>query len=422
MGTGTRRTLGAGLLCLLVAGAAASCSEGGLTSVPGEDTPGQAAETREVVVSVSEFPSWRDSTFQGFATASTVPYVLAAQDSTFQSRALVSFREVPDTVLINAQFLPIDSVGEIFLRLTADTARSRQAGDSVTVSVFTLDRAFDPAEATWDRAAVGDPWRAGGELGRRLGRTRVGTITDTMSIRLDPPGDSLWRAWGESGGPPSMAVVVSSPSTRLFLRNAVLDFMGKPPEQDTLAPAASSVEDRTFIYDPRQEDPGGSLRLGGIPASRIYVEFVPPDSVAGVPLRGAQINRAELVFVPRRIVPRIFRPGGPINAVAMQLLADPFDLGAKTPIGGALSSARVFRLVTDSLAAGDPVAVDVTGLISSWAAAAPDSAGSIRVGLRPIPDGGRFGYWDFGSIRADSAELRPRLRLLFTPPTPFSLP
>lgn len=419
---GARRVLAAALLSLTVAAVGTSCSEGGLTSVPGEDTPGQAAETREVIVPVTDFPSWRDSTFQGFATASTVPYVLAAQDSTFQSRALLAFREVPDTVVINAQFFPIDSVGEIFMRLTADTARSDQLGDSVTVSVFALDRSFDPAEATWDRAAEGDPWQAGGALVRRLGRARVGSITDTMSIRLEPPADSLWRAWDEAGAPPSMAVVVSSPSTRLFLRNAVLEFQGKPPEQDTLAPATSVVEDRTFIYDPPQGEQGGALRLGGLPASRIYVEFLPPDSVDGVSLRGAQINRAELIFVPVDDVPRIFRPGGPINAVAMQLLADPFALGAKTPIGGAISSAQVFRLVADSLAKGDPVSVNVTGLISSWAAAPPDSARAIRVGLRPIPDGGRFGYWDFGSIRADSAALRPRLRLLFTPPTPFSLP
>lgn len=417
-----RRILQAGLVMVLAGAAGPSCSEGGLTSGPGDDPPGQAAETRQVTVPVTDFAGWRDSTFLGFATPSTVSYLLAAQDSALQSRALLKFGEVPDTVIINAQLLPIDSVGGIFLRFTTDTARTRTPGDSLAVSVFTLDGEFDPRQADWHRAAEGAPWTPGGGLVRRLGRSRIQARSDTFSVRVDANSDSLWRAWSEMGTPSPMAVLVNTPSTRLFLRNAVLEFRAKPPEQDTLAPTSSVVEERTFIYDPAQPEPGSALRLGGNPSARVYLEFQPPDTVAGLPLRGSQINRAELLFEPLGTGSPLFRPDAPVNALAFQLLADPFELGAKTPIGGALRGGRVLRLLSDSLEAGRELAVNVTDIFTAWTELPPDSVRPIRIGLRPLPDGGRFGFWEFGSATADSAALRPRLRLLLTPPTPFTLP
>ncbi len=410
------------LLALVTAGSVAACSEAGLVSAPGGDTPGSAAETREVIVPVSEFGTWRDSTFGGFATPSTTSWILAAQDSALQSRALLRFAAVPDTVIINAQLLPIDSVGGILVRFGADTARSSLPGDSVTVSVFTLDRHFDPDEAEWGRAAAGDPWPGGGALVRRLGRQSIPTSVDTFTVGVRGDADAFYEEWRDAGSPPSMAVTVDGTGNRLFLRNAVLEFLASPPEQDTLASATSVVEERTSIYDPPQAPVGRSLRLGGVPSSRAYFAITPPDSVDGLPLRGSQINRADLLLWPLPGGSSVFRPRGPLGVVALQLLGDPFELGAKTPVGQALAGGQVFRLDPDSVAAGRPLEVDVTELFAQWARFPEDSTAVFRLGLRPVPDGARFGYWDFGSVGADSSALRPMVRLLFTPPTSFELP
>jgi hypothetical protein len=412
----------AALLAVVAAGAVAACSEAGLVSAPGGDAPGSAAETREVIVPVSEFGTWRDSTFGGFATPSTTSWILAAQDSAFQSRALLRFGAVPDTVIINAQLLPVDSVGRILLRFGADTARSSFTGDSVTVSVFTLDRHFDPDEAEWGRAAEGDPWPGGGSLVRRLGRQTVPTSVDTFTVGVRGDADAFYEEWRNAGAPPSMALTVDGTGNRLFLRNAVLEFLASPPDQDTLASATSVVEERTSIYDPPQPAVGRSLRLGGVPSSRAYFTITPPDSVDGFPLRGSQINRADLLLWPLPGGSPTFRPRGVLNLVALELLGDPFELGAKTPVGQPLAGGQVFRLDADSLAAGRPLEVNVTSLFAQWARFPEDSTAEFRLGLRPLPDGARFGYWDFGSVDADSAALRPMVRLLFTPPTSFELP
>jgi hypothetical protein len=149
------------------------------------------------------------------------------------------------------------------------------------------------------------------------------------------------------------------------------------------------------------------------------MEFVPPDSVGGLPLRGSTINHAELIFhpLPPPAAPYAMEHG--VIALPVKLLADPFVFGAKTPIGSSLTGVRV--LEPDSLAAGIPWRVDVRTQLALALSGPADSIGTLRIGVRPDPDGQSLGYWEFGSARS-SAAFRPELLIIFTTPAEFGIP
>lgn len=150
------------------------------------------------------------------------------------------------------------------------------------------------------------------------------------------------------------------------------------------------------------------------------MSFVPPDSADGLPLRGATINRAELVFRPAPSPALPFALDRQVRTDAMELVADPFELGPKTPIGGSLATDLGTSLDPDSLAAGRPLRIAFTSQMRRWSAA-PDSFGVFRLGVRLRPDDQTLSFWEFGSAESPP-ELQPFVRLVVTPPSGFDLP
>lgn len=405
--------------------ALAGCSEEGLTGVEGEEPPGQAADAVSVTLTADELPLWRDTSFVGFATDRDVPFVVAADQPPLESRALFTVADVPDSVAGQA----VDSTGDMFLRVVADTVRSTFSGDSATLELFSLGRDFVEDEVTWERASEGTPWdSAGGDLESRMGDHgfRFDADADSLSsdtIRMPFSGDpdSLVAAWQEEGGVPPMALLVRGEGNRMVIRDLTLELQGRSADMDSLQRIEAVASASAFIHDPDLPDVGRHLRAGGLPSSRFYFAFRPPDSVEGVPIRGAQVNRAELVFHPVSDPGGAFRPPVVLSSLATDLLADPFRFGARTPIGDAVGGGQVTALDPDSLSAGRPLRVRVTDLLQTWANAPADSIDEFRLGVRPVPDGQDLGFWDFGSVEAE-AGARPELRILITPPTDFTLP
>lgn len=421
-------------LVLAAALAAGACTEDALTG-PGPEGD-EGAETVELVVAAEEMVRWRDTTFSGFALPLDAGFLLAAdpQEGTadLHARSLLKYRTVPDSVEIDSVNVAIDSFESAELRLRLDTARSRVPDAGVRLRLFGLARPFTATEVTWEQAAEGETWSSpGGDLARELGSLDLegvpdSVLADTLVVPVQGEGmaDSLLSSWQQGDGDNGAALLVEGPGARLRFDRADLRLRARPVDRDTtveLTVLAVLGNDRsTFIYDPPQPPVGDGLRLGGLPAHRAYMTFVPPDSVDGLALLGATINRAELVFRPAAAPDPPFALDQQVSTDAMELISDPFELGVKTPIGPSLSTQTGGVLTPDSLSAGRDLRIAFTGLMRRWTAA-PDSFGAFHLGLRLRPDDQTLNFWEFGSVES-APDRRPVLRLVVTPPSDFDLP
>lgn len=423
--TGTPWT-GLAALLVLSAAAAAGCTEDPLTGPGPEEGEEPGAETVELMIRPSQMARWRDTTFSGFAVPSDARFLSMIDEQDLQSRVLLRYL-VPDSVQVDSDTLAIEAYRNGRIRLLLDDDRTTFAEDGVAVRLFALGRRFTAAEATWQQAAEGEPWSSpGGDFDREVGRLELtqpadSAVGDTLDVPLGSVTDSLLTAWSDSDGQPGLAGVVEGQGTRLRMTEAILAFDVKPVDRDTLVSAAianlANDLPSTFIFDPPVPAAGRPLRVGGFPASRFYVSFRPPNEVDGTSLPGGTVNRAELVFVPAPAPSAPFALGRPADAATVELLADPFELGPRTPIGGVRQTTT---LRPDSLAAGQELRFRFTDILSRWASN-PDSAGNLRLGVMLRPDAQSMEFWEFGS-EASEQELQPFLRVVLTPSSGFDVP
>lgn len=426
-----RRAAGAACAAVaLLAGLAAvtACTEDAIVGPGPEGSEG--AETVEVVLAADQMAVWRDTAFAGYAVPADAPFLLAADGGSFRARPLLKYRIVPDSVTVDSVTLAVESYGPASLELAVDTADTELPEAGATLRLRGLLTDWTGVEATWDRAADGTPWGTpGGDLGPELASLDLAGITDSalaggLTVPVDSSAaDSLLRDWAAGRGGLGAAVVLESAGgeARLRLDDAVLEMGVQPAGLDTTVTLQVrpnlTADPSTFIHDPPAPDREGRLRLGGLPAHRIYFRFVPPDSAAGVPLRQGTVNRAELVFLPRGAPQGVFALDVDARASLVELVSDPFETGPRTPLAGEVASRT---LQPDSLAAGRPLRLPFTALMGRWAAA-PDSFGTFHLGVRMRPDAQDLGFWEFGA-EEDAPELRPFVRLLVTPATTFDLP
>lgn len=422
---------GGALLAVAIAGLLfAGCTEEALTGPGPDEGDRPPSSTVELVVPADEMRVWRDSTFTGFALPTDAPFLLLADEPPFRSNTLVRYTGVPDSVEVDSVDHAVEEFVSGQLRVVVDTARSRVGGGNVTLRFFSLGQRFDPEEADWTRAAEGRTWSSpGGDFETELGSVDLSgfddsALGDTVVISLrDAVTDSILQEWASGNGQPGAGLRLDGEDTRLTVLAADLRMEIAPAELDTTvrrtANGVPTAIPSTFIFDPPPPGPGSDLRLGGLPANRFYLEFDPPRTVDGIDLLGARINRAELVFPPLSSPPPGYVWTHPVRATGIELGADPFELGARTPIGDTLQSGSV-AVNADSLATGSPVRFGFTNLMSRWASN-PDSVGTFRVGVRLRPDTQGIGFWDFGSEESPAA-VRPFLRIVVTPPSDFDVP
>lgn len=404
------------------AAVAGGCTEDPLTGVDGGTAPGQTSPTVELELGPSDLVSWRDTTLTGFVTASDASFRILANDSTMRGRILARFATIPDSILVDTTRFPVSSFDNLFLRLVVDTAGSSFGADSMRIEMFALTRPFVDREATWTEASAGAPWMMpGGDLGTPLGALTVTALDDTLRVPFDAvSADSILSSWRAAQGAEGMAVRTVGSQGRLRITNVGLQFLSRSASPDTALLTLRSAAEQTFIFDPPTPPTGQALRLGGLPGARAYLDFILPDTAGALPLRGSTINRAALILRPLAPPGTPFALSQALNGSALRLLADPFVLGPRTPIGRTLGL-TLTPLDPDSLAARAPIQFDVTSLIQEWAAADPDSLSTLRVAIRPLPEGFELEYWEFGSGESAPAD-RPSLRIIVTPPVGFDVP
>jgi hypothetical protein len=420
-GTGTRPRPRAGLVLLaLAAAASAGCTESPLEQVDPASAPGQSTPTTEIEIPVDALPSWRDTTYVGYAIPSTSSFRVLADSAEFEARLLGRVLNLPDSIAVADTTRGIERFADSFFRLLVDTGDTAFAAAGVEVEVYSLGRPYVQRETSWTLAAGGEPWTTpGGDLGELVAAAAFDSIRDTMFVPVVVNADSLLTAWRATDGEPGFLIRVVGPGTWLDVRGVAIGFDAALTGLDSLVTGLRTPGGSTVLFDPQTPDPGGTLRLGGLPAARIYAAFDLPDTWQDLPLRGSTINRASLVLRAAPREPEPFALERRLAVTAVQLLADPFEVGEKTPVGLQLSGS-VPMGPEELEAAGDELLVPITSLIALWAAADPDSAPALRVGLIADPEGGDPGFQRFGS--GEDAGLRPSLRILVTPRVPFRLP
>lgn len=399
-------------LAVAAAGAAvlAACTEDPLGGDP-ETSPGPTTPTLEFVVSADQVV-WRDTTLTGFADPVDAGFGLAGDTEELEARVLGRF-PLPDTFRVFADTAPPESFPSADIRVRLDTALSAVPELPVTLRLRALTRSFDGREATWEQARAGEPWTTpGGDLGPEIGVAVMETLADTVRVEFTVDVDSLLLEWSEGEGEPGFAALVEPEGTRLRIVEmrlrfeVILEGREGPIEQELLA------FPRTFITDPALPAAEAGLRVGGIPSSRAYFVFVPPDTIEGVAVRGSRINHAQIILYPLEPPDAPWVLERPVISRPIELLRDPFELYQKTPIGSAAPQA--FALDPDSLAVGRPIRLDITSVMIGQAALPPDSVEEVRLGIRPDPDAQAVGYWELGSVEAPP-ELRPRILIVLTP-------
>lgn len=404
------------IVALGLVGLSVSCTEDPLAL--GSDTaPGATSEVRDVTLEVAGLPLWRDTTVSGFALPANAPFVFLSNDSHLLARGLGRFN-VPDTLRTLADTLPVGLFDSVTVQLTVDTIRSVFSDFPVTFRMVTLGESFDEDSVTWQQAGPGAPWTTpGGSLGVELATGELDGTSDTVRMDFSVSTDSLLKSWQERDGDPGFALVVDGPTARVRLQQILLRY--RPLLEGRVVPLIPKTQfpsSHTFVTDPSPPPPGQELRLGGIPSSRLYFEFVPPDTVAGIPLREATINHAEIILHPLPPPADPFPAEFTFAARQITLLGDPFVFGPKTPIGS--GNSVMISLNPDTLAAGRPLSLNITLLL---ARATFESVNSIRMGLRPDPDAQTIGFWEFGSVESEEGVL-PQLRIVLSPRPVFDIP
>ncbi|MEJ2482941.1 MAG: hypothetical protein P8049_07450, partial [Gemmatimonadota bacterium] len=246
------------------------------------------------------------------------------------------------------------------------------------------------------------------------------TSSDTLIVPFEVETDSVLSNWASSDGEPGVALRAIGSGASVNVRTLAVTFDVKPVGQDSLIPAARSPAGFTVIFDPQTPPQAGDSRLGGLPSSRIYLDFELPEVWEGLQLKGSTINAASLIFRPLAPPPIPFRLEDPVEVVSYQLLADPFEVGPKTPIGGVLGPPDLID--PEDLTEGDSeLQLSITPLVLIWSFAPEDSLRVLRIGVQASPEGRDLGYWNFGSAE-DVPSRRPSVRMLVTPRVPFRLP
>ncbi len=410
--------IGAVAAVVLAAAASAACTEDPLTSLDGDSAPGTSTSTLEFLIDSADLPTWRDTTVTGFALPSSASFTISSNRPALLARTLLRYN-VPDTIRTFGDTLPPDTFESADLLVVIDTVASELSGTPVTLRALGLTRGFDPDSATWTRAATGTPWATpGGDFGIQLASAELAALSDTLVLEFDVPVDSLLKAWIDSDGEPGFALVVEGPEASLRFRQATLRYDVVLQGRTAAVAQTQVAQIRTFITDPPPPPPGAGLRIGGLPASRLYFDFTPPEILGGASIRGSTINHAVLIFYPLPPPGEPFSLERSLTTRPVTLLSDPFVLGAKTPIG---PTPQAFTtLDPDSLAAGVPTRLDVTALVRG-ALSGEAPVRPIRLGLRADPDAQTLGFWEFGSREA-AAGLRPQLRIFLSPPGQFTIP
>lgn len=395
----------------LVPALLAACSEDGASPVGVDLLPGGILAGGVQSLALTEFVRALDYEIFPSDRADSERLVTAhdwPDDPGFESRALFEFSfEAFDS-------LPVDvEVVEAQLRLTYSPTPT----SPVTFTVHRVTAEWEEEAATWDRRLLGDAWmQPGGDFDPEpIAEITIGP-EQPDSVRVDFPLGLIadWRSGAvENHGvilvqqTPGETVDFASRGLGGTNRNGPLldvelEFPGPGAAATILA-----IQDVSIIEDEAAlASDGGLVVSGAEPVRRIFLD----PAVDAVP-DGVTLAAARLVLT----IDEARVPADTLTIVARQVLSD--FVGEKTVLS-AVTPATVLgaAAVPPGAAAGDTLSFEspsFTRLVREWIRA-PESR--LGIALTMFDERNVFGGVRFFGPGAP-AEVRPRIRLLYIPPS-----
>lgn len=408
--------------------ALAACGEEEPIGLGQELLPEDAIRTFEVVLEPGDFLVV-DSSFSGYSTTRTAPFVLLAREYEGVLTANVLGRwNLPRAIVVRdtGTTLVPDSAAMVVsgeLVMIVDTLGT-DVGAAVQIGAYPLAEPWEPASATWtyrDTTGTALPWLVpGGTPGPEISRITY-TAGDSIILPLD---STTLRAWQDTTDETRGVLVRMVEGTgRVRTLPPLLRVSMRSSIADTTVTLFANLVSRNFVYTPEPDTIASGIRSGGVPAWRAFLRFrddlrermIPCGTGCSVPLHALDITLAELLLQPEAPPPG-FRPEVPLAPIAYLALVTP-----EVPLRRTLLGSQV-GIVTELLEperfvdGGEPVTIPLTEFLRL---ATADSAGVTNF-FRPewiaITSGAQttFGFGTFAS--------GPRLRLVLSTAQENQLP
>ena len=386
--------------------------------------PGQCPETcpggSPVIIDTVLTPIMdRDSTFIGYVQPGQGVALLVSDGQFLNSRAVVKFLPVSDSLLVNdtLRTFQVDSVGFRIGLLARDTA--------VTNLEILLYRIPSDVDSTVTFADI-EPFLTSSSL---IGSIAVDdtTLSDvfrlvvsdsaTLSLLRLAPADSgvMAIAVAMSASQPSgipIGSVAAGGSGPLWQTFVTIDSVADTTlNQRTISRIAQF---NTFVTENTVPVNLDFLTVGGAPSARSLVRF---DLTSRLGSRdSSQIVRATLKLVPTAPI-----PGIPNEPATLRVRGVQSDIGAKSPrcgfgTGSICGTWVITGLIEAPLVVGssDTVSIEVSDLVRGW----QGERGSARALFLDLdPEAASFTRPEFGSSRTPG--FIPTIELTYVLPFPF---
>lgn len=355
----------------------------------------------------------RDSAFVGYADAvSGLRLMIAGTDAEVESRGVIRFLALPDSIQFESSTRPIVSIDSFMVRL--DLRRRDLSVSNLEVLLYRIPGTVD-STVTFDDLT---PYFADSTL--------IGSVAVPDSVTLDSiyvpviadafpnlEAESYLAAIGISvrAETPTFATLASRESglVATLTRYAQVDSAdGTIVDHSDVRGAAFD----TFVHEAVPVPPGDVLIVGGNPTARSLLRLTVPALI----LDSSEVVGAKLKLIP--VGPVVGAPG---DSIRVQVDALSADFGPKSPLVTTTTVQFDDSTVTlqgTVIAVGhtDTVSVDITAALRSWQA---DSTRphSVMVRLAPTVEGATYGTMFFGSSR--TAGFTPLVIVTYVPPFRF---
>jgi len=419
---------------VLLAGLAAA----GIIVACGEDFEGGAAcpvlcpEQNVVVFDTVFDPVVLDTTITGFPTQGTeTELLLAYRGDTVDTRPVVRFDSLPIYYNSGAVDTVIQNLDSIYVRLSINRSRSRFT-QPVTFEVFDVDTVIgDSAAAANDTSTAIETTLFRPD--RRIGLITLDTADITDSLRI--PIDSLtvitrivemrrlrlgFKA--TSDGPVQIRIVAfergDPPLLKFLASQSDSDFHAVTVQPRSVTPRSQvtlSSDLTDYVHVLRMPPiPDTFLSVGGVPGRRTLIRFAIPSRIVD----SSNVLRATLELTQR-----------PVLSVddTMKLTLFPLVVTAGTSItdpgrSAFLTNAPLAGFDSVQFAPRDSgvVQIEIVNALRAWGL--PISGNAQRgIVLRAGPESVDPRFVSFFSSSA-AEELRPRLRVSYSPVRTFGIP
>ncbi len=353
----------------------------------------------------------RDSAFSGYARAvDGFRMQVTGRDGDIESRGIVRFLTLPDSILIGSATRPIVSIDSYTVRV--NLRRRDLATSGLEVLVHRIPGSID-TNTTFDDLT---PYFEDSTI---VGRITVDDTValDSLFITLPPNAfpnletDNFVTAIGLSvrGSTPTFA---SFGTTEGGFASVLTRYVQVDSANGELLAHADvrGANFDTFLREEAIVPAGDILVVGGTPASRSLLRLSIPPAI----LDSSEIVGAVLYLVP--IAPSVGAPG---DSFRVQVDALSADFGPKSPLvasGGGLDSASLLPGVLVAVGSMDTVALDITDIMRVWQA---DSSRpqSLMIRITPADEGAVLAQLFVGSSRSPGAT--PVVTITYVPPFRF---